>query len=67
MDARDCLVCDAAREAGRAECKACGQVFEPEIVDPAAPSFYYAAPPVPPAELVPPAKPGRRRFRLFGR
>jgi hypothetical protein len=67
MDAGDCLVCAAAREAGRAECKACGQVFTSEPLDQDDPAYYFGAPPASPKDLAPPVKPARRRFRMFRR
>jgi hypothetical protein len=68
MDAGDCLVCAAAREAGRAECKACGQVFTPEPpLDQDDPAYYFGAPPAASKVLAPPVNATRRRFRIFGR
>jgi hypothetical protein len=64
MDAGDCLVCAAAREAGRAECKACGKVFMP--IQPDDPSYYFGAPSVARDGLAPVVKRSKRRFRLFG-
>jgi hypothetical protein len=67
MNDGDCLVCPAAREAGRAECKACGQVFQPETIDPGDPAYYFGAPPVPSTAVAPRAKQTKRWLRLLRR
>ncbi len=67
MSEVDCLLCAAGRDAGNAECRSCGQVFEEEqVTDPNDPSFYFAGTaPSTPASVT--LRPKARRSFAFGR